>query len=101
MTPSSAAPSIPARNALIAGVPQSPRPAPRMPQNVSGLLASTIGHAALLSDTPSKWASTIDMLSRTASIPKDTKISKRGVPQRWRQQAPRRRKTMRTEAASP
>ncbi len=80
MTPSSAAPSIPARNALIAGVPQSPRPAPRTPPNVSGLLASTIGHAALLSDTPSKWASTIDMLKQNGVDPQGYEDFEKGRP---------------------
>ncbi|MGO9485895.1 MAG: hypothetical protein ACLPX9_15125 [Rhodomicrobium sp.] len=80
MTPSSAAPSIPARNALIAGVPQSARPAPRMPANVPGLLASTIGHAALLSDTPSKWASTIDMLKQNGVDPQGYEDFEKGRP---------------------
>src|SRR5262245_54003788 len=65
MTPNMLAPDIQPRNALIepatpqAPASQSPR---RTALNMPALLASTIGHAAFLSDTPEKWASTIAML---------------------------------------
>ncbi|MGO8955328.1 MAG: hypothetical protein ACLPWS_06740 [Rhodomicrobium sp.] len=66
------APSIQPRNALIVTVPQ-PAPAyrqpPNAPSNLPVLLANTIGHAALLSDTPAKWASTIGMLRQNGVDP--------------------------------
>jgi hypothetical protein len=37
--------------------------------NLSGLLASVIGHAALLSDTPAKWDSTVAMLKQNGVDP--------------------------------
>lgn len=80
MSPSSAVPSFPPRNALIAAVPQSLQPTPRTPPNVSGLLASTIGHAALLSDTPAKWASTIAMLKQNGVDPQGFEDFEKGRP---------------------
>lgn len=61
------APSLPPRNALlipVAHAAPAPKPAPRAPTNMPVLLASAIGHAAMLSDTPAKWAATIAMLKR-------------------------------------
>ena len=58
------------RNALLrrhesAVAAQTPRPA----LSHASVLAKTIGHAALLSDTPAKWASTIEMLRRNGIDP--------------------------------
>ena len=66
MTPDIPAPAVAPRNALVAPVPQHPvlRPAPAAPSNLPLLLANAIGHAAMLADTPAKWASTIAMLRR-------------------------------------
>ncbi len=72
MTPYPATPAIQPRNALITTVPQTAplyQPAPRAPSNLPALLASTIGHAAMLSDTPAKWASTIAMLRQNGVDP--------------------------------
>ncbi len=72
MTPNFAAPAIQPRNALIATVPQATplyQPAPPAPSNLPALLASTIGHAAMLSDTPAKWASTVAMLRQNGVDP--------------------------------
>jgi hypothetical protein len=44
------------------------------------LLASTIGHAALLSDTPSKWASTLAMLKRHGVDPEGYEDFDKGRP---------------------
>jgi hypothetical protein len=59
------------RNALIGASGQpalAPPPGERAP-NLPSLLASTIGHAAVLSDTPAKWASTIAMLKQNGVDP--------------------------------
>jgi hypothetical protein len=59
------------RNALLIGIAQpSPQPAPSAPEYLSSALASAIGHAALLSDTPEKWASTVDMLKQSGIDPR-------------------------------
>jgi len=72
MTPYPTALAIQPRNALMATVPQAAplyQPAPRTPSNLPALLASTIGHAAMLSDTPAKWASTVAMLRQNGVDP--------------------------------
>lgn len=57
-----------AYNALIPGgqisAPASQAPSPLTPAVQSLLLKSAIGHAAVLSDTPEKWAATLDLLRR-------------------------------------
>ncbi len=60
---------VPPRNALLAVAPQSAEPAPRPSIDLSGLLANAIGHAALLSDTPEKWESTIAMFKQNGVDP--------------------------------
>ncbi len=83
MTPYPAAPSIPPRNALIAPAPLTAplsQPASRKPANFSGLLAGTIGHAAVLSDTPAKWASTIAMLKQNGVDPQGFEDFEKGRP---------------------
>jgi len=83
MTAYVTAPSIPPRNALIMPVSQSAPAiplAPRAPSNLPVLLASTIGHAALLSDTPAKWASTIGLLRRHGVDPEGYEDFKKGRP---------------------
>ena len=52
------------RNALLPAAPADPRPATLPPDVQSQLLRSAIGHAALLSDTPEKWAATISLLQQ-------------------------------------
>lgn len=69
MTSNPAAFSVPPRNALLGAAPQPAQPASRTPANLPGLLASTIGHAAFLSDTPAKWDSTIAMLKQNGVDP--------------------------------
>jgi len=44
------------------------------------LLASAIGHAALLSDTPAKWASTIAMLRQHGVDPEGYENFEKGRP---------------------
>jgi hypothetical protein len=78
MTP----PGNPSRNALIVAAPtpvqasQSGRTHPNLP----ALLANTIGHAALLSDTPEKWASTIAMLRQNGVDPQGYADFAKGRP---------------------
>ena len=54
------------RNALLLGAQpvSAARPAPLPPLAQSQLLRSAIGHAAILSDTPEKWAATIELLKQ-------------------------------------
>jgi len=83
MTPYSTAPTIQPRNALLIGLAQptaSPQAVQRAPTNLPTLLASTIGHAALLSDTPGKWASTIEMLKQNGVDPKGYEDFDKGRP---------------------
>ena len=52
------------QNALLPAGPVD-RPSAAVPPAVhSQLLRSAIGHAAVLSDTPEKWAATIDLLKQ-------------------------------------
>jgi hypothetical protein len=69
MTPDPTAFSMPPRNALLAGAPQNTQPEPRPSIDLSSLLANAIGHAAMLSDTPGKWESTIAMLKQNGVDP--------------------------------
>lgn len=83
MTPSVTAPAAAPRNALIAPVAQSAplyQPASRPQPNLPSLLASTIGHAALLSDTPEKWASTVAMLRQNGVDPQGFEDFEKGRP---------------------
>jgi hypothetical protein len=60
------------RNALVAPLRQDIAAAQSKrgtPSNLPALLATTIGHTALLSDTPEKWASTIAMLRQNGVDP--------------------------------
>ena len=52
------------QNALLASAPAARAPAGLHPAAQSQLLRSAIGHAAVLSDTPEKWAATIDLLQQ-------------------------------------
>jgi hypothetical protein len=68
MAPAGAQP----RNALIAPLRQeiaATQSQRGTPSNLPALLANTIGHAALLADTPGKWASTIAMLRQNGVDP--------------------------------
>jgi hypothetical protein len=75
-------PATVSRNALLGtygqppSAPQSPARSPSLP----GLLANTIGHAAVLSDTPAKWASTIAMLRRNGVDPSGYEDFEKGRP---------------------
>ena len=72
MTVNTAATAIPPRNALIAPAAQmalSPQGAANGRPSLPALLATTIGHAAVLSDTPEKWAGTIAMLKQNGVNP--------------------------------
>jgi hypothetical protein len=83
MTPNMLVPDIRPRNALLeAAAPPAPAPQPvrQMPLNTPALLASTIGHAALLSDTPEKWASTIAMLRQNGVDPEHYADFEKGRP---------------------
>ena len=83
MTPNTLAPGILPRNALIgAAALQAPasEPAGRTAPNMPVLLANTISHAALLSDTPEKWASTIAMLRRNGVDPEHYADFEKGRP---------------------
>ena len=52
------------QNALLSAPPETRAPA-NLPRAVQDqLLRSAIGHAAVLSDTPEKWAATIDLLKQ-------------------------------------
>ncbi len=80
MTPYSPASFNQPRNALLIGAPP-PVPSPQPgPAHLPTLLASTIGHAALLSDTPGKWASTIAMLKKNGVDPKGYEDFEKGRP---------------------
>jgi hypothetical protein len=80
MTPDMLTPGIEPRNALIeAAAPPALAPS-RAALNVPALLASTIGHAALLSDTPEKWASTIAMLRQNGVDPEHFADFEKGRP---------------------
>ncbi len=52
------------QNALLGSAPGARAPAGLAPAAQGQLLRSAIGHAAVLSDTPDKWAATIDMLKQ-------------------------------------
>ncbi len=52
------------RNALLPATPEDRPPAPVPPAVHSQLLRSAIGRAAVLSDTPEKWAATIELLKQ-------------------------------------
>ncbi|MGC2629696.1 MAG: hypothetical protein WA265_07030 [Rhodomicrobium sp.] len=81
MTPYPTSPALQPRNALIATVPQgAPLNQPAPPSNLPALLASTIGHAALLSDTPAKWASTVAMLKQNGVDPHGYEDFDKGRP---------------------
>ncbi len=72
MIPPMTTPGTPPHNALTGAAPQAVQPSQSgrgSPSNIPALLASTIGHAALLSDTPEKWASTIAMLRQNGVDP--------------------------------
>jgi hypothetical protein len=72
---------IPSRNALIGAAPRpGQNPGAAAPASLSALLAGTIGHAAMLADTPEKWASTIAMLKRNGVDPEGFEDFEKGRP---------------------
>jgi hypothetical protein len=83
MPPLNAAPVNAPRNALLALAPEPVQPSPpqaRAPMNFQALLAGTIAHAAMLSDTPAKWASTIAMLRQNGVDPHGFEDFEKGRP---------------------
>jgi len=64
--------AVPPRNALIgpaAEIALAPQGASNGRPSLPALLATAIGHAAVLSDTPEKWAGTIAMLKQNGVNP--------------------------------
>jgi len=68
------------QNALLASAPAARAPAGLPPAAQSQLLRSAIGHAAVLSDTPEKWAATIDMLKQHRVDPAGFEDFEKGRP---------------------
>jgi hypothetical protein len=81
MTPYSTAPVMLPRNALIAVQPAPPpRSVPNAQPGPAAALASTIGHAAVLSDTPEKWAATMAILKKNGIDPEGYEDFHKGRP---------------------
>ncbi len=73
--------ATPIRNALAAALPAAVSGrASALPSPAAVLLARAIGHAAALSDTPEKWASTIEMLRRNGVDPEGYESFEKGRP---------------------
>jgi hypothetical protein len=70
--------NIPPRNALVGRGSQRPPASRRL--DLAPLLATAIGHAAMLSDTPEKWASTIAMLRSHGVDPEGYADFEKGRP---------------------
>ncbi len=72
----------PVRNALVApALAAAPHRQSRMQAPpIAALLAGAIGHAAVLSDTPGKWAATIAMLRRHGIDPEGYEDFEKGRP---------------------
>ncbi len=68
------------QNALLASAPAARAPAGLHPAAQSQLLRSAIGHAAVLSDTPEKWAATIDLLQQHGIDPVGYEDFEKGRP---------------------
>ena len=68
------------QNALLASAPEARAPAGLPPTAQSQLLRSAIGHAAVLSDTPEKWAAMIDMLKQHGVDPVGFEDFEKGRP---------------------
>jgi hypothetical protein len=68
------------RNALIPNASHPTSRPRRAPMDLAPLLATAIGHAALLSDTPEKWASTIEMLRQNGVDPEGYADFEKGRP---------------------
>jgi hypothetical protein len=66
------------QNALLASTARAPTGLP--PAAQSQLLRSAIGHAAVLSDTPEKWAATIGMLKQHGVDPAGFEDFEKGRP---------------------
>ncbi len=58
--------------------PQGNSPPPSAPNLAAALIANAIAHAAMLSDTPEKWAATLDMLRRNGIDPSGYDDFKKG-----------------------
>ena len=70
--------NIPPRNALVARGSQTSPASRRL--DLAPLLATAIGHAAMLSDTPEKWASTVAMLRSHGVDPEGYADFEKGRP---------------------
>ena len=68
------------QNALLASVPAARAPAGLSPTAQGQLLRSAIRHAAVLSDTPEKWAATIDLLKQNGVDPAGYEDFDKGRP---------------------
>jgi hypothetical protein len=70
------------RNALLQGAPPPASSAPAVlpPAVQSQLVKSVIGHAAVLSDTPEKWAATIELLRQHGIDPQGYENFDKGRP---------------------
>ncbi len=68
------------QNALLAAAPAARNSAGLPPAAHSQLLRSAIGHAALLSDTPEKWAATVDLLKQHGVDPAGYEDFEKGRP---------------------
>ena len=68
------------QNALLASASATRAPAGLPPAAQSQLLRSAIGHAAVLSDTPEKWAATIGMLKQHGVDPAGFEDFEKGRP---------------------
>ena len=68
------------QNALLASAPATRAPAGLHPAAQEQLLRSAIGHAAVLSDTPEKWAATIDLLKQHGVDPVGYEDFEKGRP---------------------
>lgn len=84
MTPhmNAGAPS-PLQNALLGSARTQPRTEPRLSLShvaQAKLLRSTIGRAAVLSDTPEKWASTVALLKEHGVNPEGYEDFDKGRP---------------------
>jgi hypothetical protein len=68
------------QNALLPAAPQNRAPAALPPAVHNQLLRSAIGHAAVLSDTPEKWAATIGLLKQHGVDPVGYEDFEKGRP---------------------
>ncbi len=68
------------QNALLPMAPAQRAPAALPPDVQDQLLRGVIGHAAVLSDTPQKWAATMDLLKQHGVDPAGYEDFEKGRP---------------------